>query len=67
MAAVVIITNMDPKPGSVYNEERIQAIVPDVYVIKSGDDYKVFLMTTVCRDSGSAIFTVRSWAGWARG
>ena len=43
MAAVVIITNMDPKPGSVYNEERIQAIVPDVYVIKSGDDYKILL------------------------
>jgi len=42
-AAVVIITNMDPKPGSVYNEERIQAIVPDVYVVKSGDDYKVIL------------------------
>jgi RNA polymerase sigma-54 factor len=43
MAAVMIITNMDPKPGSVYNEERIQAIIPDVYVIKSGDDYKVIL------------------------
>ncbi len=43
LAAVVIITNMDPRPGSVYNEERIQAIVPDVYVIKSGDDYKVML------------------------
>jgi RNA polymerase sigma-54 factor len=43
MAAVVIITNMDPKPGSIYNEERIQAIVPDVYVIKSGDDYKILL------------------------
>ena len=43
MAAVVVITNMDPRPGSVFNEERIQAIVPDVYVIKSGDDYKVVL------------------------
>ena len=43
LAAVVIITNMDPKPGSIYNEERIQAIVPDVYVIKSGDDYKIVL------------------------
>ncbi|MHB8908796.1 MAG: RNA polymerase factor sigma-54 [Syntrophales bacterium] len=43
LAAVVIITNMDPKPGSVYNEERIQAIVPDVYVIRSGDDYKIVL------------------------
>jgi RNA polymerase sigma-54 factor len=43
LAAVVVITNMDPKPGSVYNEERIQAIVPDVYVIRSGDDYKIVL------------------------
>ena len=43
LAAVIIITNMDPKPGSVYNEERIQAIVPDVYVIRSGDDYKIVL------------------------
>ncbi|MBM4314315.1 MAG: RNA polymerase factor sigma-54 [Deltaproteobacteria bacterium] len=42
-AAVVIITNMDPRPGSMYNEERIQAIVPDVYVVKIGDDYKVML------------------------
>lgn len=42
-AAVVIITNMDPRPGSIYNEERIQAIVPDVYVVKSGEDYKVIL------------------------
>jgi RNA polymerase sigma-54 factor len=43
LAAVIIITNMDPKPGSVYNEERIQSIVPDVYVIRSGDDYKIVL------------------------
>lgn len=43
LAAVAIITNMDPKPGGMYNEERIQAIVPDVYVVKSGDDYKVIL------------------------
>jgi RNA polymerase sigma-54 factor len=43
LAAVVIITNMDPKPGSIYNEERIQSIIPDVYVIKSGDDYKIVL------------------------
>jgi RNA polymerase sigma-54 factor len=43
LAAVVIISHMDPRPGSVYNEERIQAIVPDVYVFKSGDDYKIVL------------------------
>ena len=43
LAAVSIITNMDPRPGSVYNEERTQAIIPDVYVIKSGDEYKIVL------------------------
>ncbi len=43
MAAVKIISNMDPHPGSIYNEERIEAIVPDVYVVKSGNDYKVLL------------------------
>jgi RNA polymerase sigma-54 factor len=43
LAAIAIITNMDPRPGSVYNEERSQAIVPDVYVIKSGDEYKIVL------------------------
>jgi RNA polymerase sigma-54 factor len=43
LAAVAIITNMDPRPGSVYNEERSQAIIPDVYVIKSGDEYKIVL------------------------
>jgi len=39
----MIISNMDPRPGSVYNEEKIQAIIPDVYVFKSGDDYKIVL------------------------
>ncbi len=43
LAAVKIISNMDPHPGSGYNEERIEAVVPDVYVVKSGDDYKVLL------------------------
>ncbi len=43
MAAVMIISHMDPRPGSAYNEERIQAIVPDVYVIKTDDDYKIVL------------------------
>ena len=42
-AAVKIICAMDPHPGSVYNEERIEAVIPDVYVVKSGDDYKVLL------------------------
>lgn len=43
LTAVLIISNMDPHPGSIYNQERIQVIVPDVYVFKSGDDYKIVL------------------------
>jgi len=43
LQAVMMISNMDPRPGSVYNEERIQAIIPDVYVFKSDDDYKIVL------------------------
>jgi len=43
LQAVMIISNMDPRPGSVYNEERIQAIIPDVYVFKTGDNYKIVL------------------------
>ena len=41
--AVLLISNMDPRPGSMYSEEKIQSIVPDVYVIKSGDEYKIIL------------------------
>ncbi len=43
LAAVEVIENMDPKPGSGYNDDRVQTIIPDVYVVKSGDDYKVTL------------------------
>ena len=43
LAAVLIISHMDPRPGSVFNEERIQAIVPDVYVLKGDDGYKIVL------------------------
>ena len=41
--AVLLISKMDPKPGSRFAEERIQSIIPDVYVVKSGDDYKIIL------------------------
>ncbi|MDD5169285.1 MAG: RNA polymerase factor sigma-54, partial [Syntrophales bacterium] len=43
MEAVSYISNMDPKPGSAFNEERVQTIIPDVYVIKSGSEYKIVL------------------------
>jgi RNA polymerase sigma-54 factor len=42
-AAVMLISKMDPRPGAVYSEEKIQTIIPDVYVVKSGDDYKIVL------------------------
>jgi RNA polymerase sigma-54 factor len=41
--AVQLIGQMDPKPGRIYSEEKVQPIVPDVYVFKSGDDYKIVL------------------------
>jgi RNA polymerase sigma-54 factor len=41
--AVLMISNMDPKPGSMYSEENVQSVIPDVYVVKAGDEYKVIL------------------------
>lgn len=41
--AVLLINKMDPRPGAIYSEERLQSIIPDVYVVKSGDDYKIIL------------------------
>jgi len=43
LQAVIVISNMDPKPGGIYSEERIDTIIPDVYVFKSGDEYKIIL------------------------
>ena len=41
--AVLLISKMDPKPGARFSEERVQSIIPDVYIVKSGDDYKIIL------------------------
>src|SRR3972149_4546017 len=41
--AVMLITRMDPKPGGVYTDERAQSIIPDVYIFKVGDEYKIIL------------------------
>jgi len=43
MEAVSIISAMDPKPGSAFQEDKVQTIIPDVYVIKSGNEYKIVL------------------------
>lgn len=41
--AVLLISKMDPKPGAKYAEDKVQSIIPDVYVVKSGDEYKIIL------------------------
>ncbi len=41
--AVLLISRMNPRPGSIYAEENIQPIIPDVYVVKSGNEYKIIL------------------------
>ena len=43
IAAVGIIRELDPKPGSRYGSSRVEYIVPDVYVAKVGEDYQVML------------------------
>jgi RNA polymerase sigma-54 factor len=43
IAAVKLIRELDPKPGSRYNPHRVEYIVPDVVVAKMGDEYQVLL------------------------
>lgn len=43
LQAAEIIASMDPKPGSAYLKEDVESIIPDVYVFKVGDDYKIIL------------------------
>ncbi|MDO9529037.1 MAG: RNA polymerase factor sigma-54 [Syntrophales bacterium] len=43
LQTVTVISNMNPKPGLPYNEERSQYIIPDVFVFKMGDDYRITL------------------------
>jgi len=38
-----IIQGLDPRPGNRHSPERSAYILPDVYVVKEGDDYKVLL------------------------
>ncbi len=41
--AVLVISSLNPKPGLCYNEDPPQYIIPDVFVFKIGDAYKVVL------------------------
>ena len=43
IAAVKLIRELDPKPGDRYSVNRVEYIVPDIVVIKMGDDYQVAL------------------------
>ncbi len=43
IAAVDIITGMEPKPGRQYSEDEPQYITPDIYVYKSEDDYAIVI------------------------
>ncbi|MBI3932013.1 MAG: RNA polymerase factor sigma-54 [Acidobacteria bacterium] len=38
-----IIRRLDPRPGLKYSPDRSTYIVPDVFVLKEGDDYKIVL------------------------
>ncbi len=42
-AEIEIIRGLDPKPGRKYNTERSVYVVPDVIVVKIGEDYQVLL------------------------
>lgn len=41
LAATKLISDLDPRPGSAYNEEEAHYIIPDIYVHKLGDEYVV--------------------------
>jgi len=43
IAAVEIITNMEPKPGRQFSEDEPQYITPDIYVYKTEDDYAIVI------------------------
>jgi len=38
-----IIRGLDPKPGLKYSPEHSTYVIPDVFVVKEGDDYKIIL------------------------
>ncbi len=56
IAAVNIITSMEPKPGRLFSEEEPQYITPDIYVYKTEDDYVV-----VVNDDGLPKLRVNSF------
>lgn len=43
LVAAKLISGLDPRPGSPYNQEEVHYISPDIFVYKIGDDYVVVL------------------------
>jgi len=41
--AVEFIGTLDPKPGLIYNDENPQYVIPDVYVFKAGEGFRIVL------------------------
>jgi RNA polymerase sigma-54 factor len=42
-AEIEIIKHLDPRPGQRYNNQSSNYVVPDVHVVKVGDEYQVLL------------------------
>jgi len=43
MAAVKVIEGLDPKPGRNFSSSPVTYIIPDVYVVKTEDNYQIIL------------------------
>ena len=43
IAAVSVISSLEPKPGRFYNDEETIYIIPDVYVYNMGDEFHIVL------------------------
>jgi RNA polymerase sigma-54 factor len=43
LAAIAVITNLDPFPGERYAERDVHYIIPDVFIHKVGDEYLIVL------------------------
>ncbi|MBN2396815.1 MAG: RNA polymerase factor sigma-54 [Deltaproteobacteria bacterium] len=41
--AALLIGSLNPKPGLPYNEDKPQYIIPDVFIFKLGDQYRISL------------------------
>lgn len=41
--AIDILLQLDPRPGSAYNEESVEYISPDIYVLKVDDEFVIVL------------------------